>query len=98
LVEGAKKALKVAQLGLPAVGFEGIECWHAAGSDDLLPDFRFIPLRGRVVDLLPDGDVRTNRNVERGAHRLADALAERGARVRFVILPTAAQIRRKVRP
>ena len=30
LVEGEKKALAVAQLGLPAVGFCGIEGWHAA--------------------------------------------------------------------
>src|SRR4029453_17716217 len=27
-VEGQKKALAVAQLGLPAVGFQGVEGWH----------------------------------------------------------------------
>ena len=89
VVEGVKKALAVAQLGLPAVGFEGIEGWHVGGSRDLLPDFAVVPLRGRVVELVPDGDVRTNPNVERGALRFAEALQARGGRVRIVILPTA---------
>ncbi len=87
VVEGAKKSLAVAQLGLPAVGFEGIDCWHHRGSLELLPDFDAFPLRGRVVELTPDGDVRTNQNVERGALRLAEALEARGARVRLVVLP-----------
>jgi hypothetical protein len=89
VVEGAKKSLAVAQLGLPAVGFEGIEGWHVGGSRELLPDFAVVPLCGRVVELVPDGDVRTNPNVERGALGFAEALQARGARVRVVILPTA---------
>jgi hypothetical protein len=86
LVEGAKKALAVSQLGLPTVGFEGIEGWHARRSIALLPDFGVIPLRERVVEILPDGDYRTNTNVRRGAHRLCDALWDRGARARIRIL------------
>jgi len=88
LVEGEKKALAVAQLGLPAVGFCGIEGWHVAGSRDLLPDFDWIRLRGRFVELLPDGDWQTNPNVERGAFGLAEALEARGATVRLIVLPT----------
>ncbi|MBI2015312.1 MAG: DUF3854 domain-containing protein [Candidatus Rokubacteria bacterium] len=88
-VEGAKKSLAVAQLGLPAVGFEGIEAWHVGGTRALLPDFDLVTLSGRVVELVPDGDVRTNPNVERGALRFADALDARGARVRIVLLPVA---------
>jgi hypothetical protein len=87
LVEGEKKALAVAQLGLPAVGFCGIEGWHVAGSRALLPDFDDLLLRGRVVELVPDGDWRTNQNVERGAIRFAEALEARGARARLVVLP-----------
>lgn len=87
LVEGAKKALAVTQLGLPAVGFEGIEGWHVAGARDLLPDFAFIPLKDRLVELVPDGDVATNPHVERGAARLARALEHVDARVRLVRLP-----------
>src|SRR5262249_49854782 len=86
-VEGEKKALAVAQLGLPAVGFCGIEGWHVAGKRTLLPEFEVIPLRGRVVELVPDGDVQTNRNVRRGAEGFALALANHGARPRLVTLP-----------
>jgi hypothetical protein len=89
LVEGAKKALAVAQLGLPAVGFEGCEAWHRGGAvTTLLPDFDLIPLAGRCVELVPDGDLPTNPAVRSAAARLADALRLRGARPRLVQLPT----------
>jgi hypothetical protein len=89
LLEGAKKACAAAQLGLPAIGFEGIEGWHARGSLQLIADFDLIPLAGRLVKLVPDGDVQTNPAVERGAVRLADALERRGARVQIVLLPAS---------
>jgi hypothetical protein len=87
LVEGEKKALAVAQLGLPAVGFCGIEGWHVRRSRALLADFDAIRLTGRIIELAPDGDWRVNPHVERGMCRLADALERRGARVRLVVLP-----------
>jgi len=87
IIEGEKKSLAVAQLGLPAVGFCGIEGWHAAGSRSLLPDFDCIRLRRRQIELVPDGDWQTNPNVARGAFRLAEALEARGASVRLVVLP-----------
>ena len=88
-VEGEKKSLAVAQLGLPAVGVCGIEGWHCAGSLDLISDFTHVSLRGRVVELVPDGDYSTNANVRWGARRLADALRAVGARPRLVRLPNA---------
>jgi hypothetical protein len=90
LVEGEKKALAVAQVGLPAVGFCGVEGWHVTGSRTLLPDFEAIPLQHRVVELAIDGDVSTNPHVARAARRLADALRARGAQPRLVVLPVAA--------
>jgi Domain of unknown function (DUF3854) len=87
MMEGEKKALAVAQLGLPAVGFCGIEGWHVAGSQDLVPDFNDIDLRGRIVELVPDGDWQTNPNVKRGAERFAVALSRCGAKPRLVALP-----------
>src|SRR5512134_3080264 len=60
VVEGEKKAAAVAQLGLPAVGIAGVEGWHVKGSHELLADFDAIPLEGRVVELVPDGDYQTN--------------------------------------
>ena len=91
LVEGEKKALAVAQLGFPAVGFCGIEGWHRRGSTELLADFETLKLDGRGVELLPDGDWRTNFRVARGALRFAAALRARQARVRLVVLPVEAK-------
>ncbi len=90
LIEGEKKALAVAQLGLPAVGFCGIHAWHAARSRALIADFRHLQLRDRLIELLPDGDVATNVNVRWGARCLADALRTAGARPRLVRLPETA--------
>jgi Domain of unknown function (DUF3854) len=87
LVEGLKQSLAVAQLGLPAVGFCGIEGWHRRGSRELLSDFDALALRGRIVELVPDGDWQTNNNVRRGVLGLCDALLFRGARPRIVVLP-----------
>jgi hypothetical protein len=80
LCEGEKKSLAVSQLGLPAVGFCGVEGWHAAGRLRLLADFDPIRLQGRDVELLPDGDYATNRHVKRAIDGLAQQLAIRGAR------------------
>jgi hypothetical protein len=87
-VEGAKKAAFSAQVGLAAVGFEGIQGWHLAGTRDLLDDVDVIPLKSRIVELVPDSDVQTNEAVLRGVEELAVALARRGARPRLVVLPT----------
>jgi hypothetical protein len=88
LVEGLKQSLAVAQRGLPTVGFMGIEGWHAAGTTELCPDFAAIPLRGRLVELLPDADWQTNAAVDRGVRRFGAALLARGASARLVVLPT----------
>ncbi len=87
LVEGEKKSLAVAQLGLPAIGFCGIHAWHTAGSRELLSDFDLVALANRIVELVPDGDVQTNQHVRRGAEGFALALARRGAKPRLVVLP-----------
>jgi putative DNA primase/helicase len=87
LVEGEKKALAVAQLGLPAVGLAGVEAWHVRASRLLIQDFDEIRLEGRVVELVPDGDVATNANVSLAVRRLAMALEARRARPRLVELP-----------
>jgi hypothetical protein len=88
LVEGEKKSLAVAQLGLPAVGFCGIDGWHRKGSMDLLPDFEAIPLRDRAVNIIPDSDLATNPHVARSATRFTWALTRHGARPRVLLLPT----------
>jgi Domain of unknown function (DUF3854) len=87
VVEGEKKALAVAQLGIPTVGIAGVEGWHQAGDRTLHPDFDDIGLRGRVVNVIPDADVRTNLAVRAAVHRLAEALFVRGATANLVRVP-----------
>lgn len=87
LVEGEKKSLAVAQLGLPTIGIAGINAWNARGSRGLHPDFDVIPLMGRLVELVPDSDWRTNPRVRSAVGALATALATRGAKTRVVVLP-----------
>jgi len=90
LIEGEKKALAVAQLGLPTVGIESAWGWHVKGSTALLPDFDLIRFAGRIVELVPDSDVATNASIERAMRQLADALRAVGALPRLVRLPEAA--------
>jgi hypothetical protein len=88
LVEGEKKALAVAQLGLPAVGFCGVEGWHRKETTALVPDFDALRLRDRIIELLPDGDYQTNADIKRAIQRFGGALLARGARPRVVLLPS----------
>jgi hypothetical protein len=86
VIEGEKKSLAVAQLGLPTIGICGIEGWHAAGARTLLHDFDHINLR-RTVKIVPDADVRSNPAVAGATNRFAEALERRGARAQIVMLP-----------
>jgi hypothetical protein len=86
-VEGPKKALAVAQLGLPAIGIESAWGWHEKGSRELLPDFDLIALHGRTVKVVPDSDVSTNPDIMRSMRQLGDALRAVGAHPRLVRLP-----------
>jgi len=88
LVEGEKKAINVAQRGFPTVGFCGVEGWHAKGERRLIEDFNAIRLHDRIIEVLPDGDYKTNPNVARAIQRLGTALTARGARPRVVLLPS----------
>jgi hypothetical protein len=87
IVEGEKKALAVAQLGLPAVGICGIEGWHLGGAQDLHPDLDDVGLADRVVKVIPDADYRTNFAVHAAAQRLGRALHARGATAHLVRVP-----------
>ncbi len=87
ICEGEKKTLRAGGFRLAAVGLAGVEGWHVRGSSALLPEFDAIPLDGRAVAIIPDGDYETNGNVERAVRRFADALRCRGANPRRVRLP-----------
>jgi hypothetical protein len=87
IVEGEKKSLAVAQQGYPAVGICGIDGWHVAGSRDLHPDLDDVGLRGRVVKIVPDSDVKTSPAVAAAVRRLGGALMARGATALIVRVP-----------
>jgi uncharacterized protein DUF3854 len=92
LVEGEKKSLAVAQVGLPAVGFCGVQGWHTRGTRELLPEFAALRLEGRLVQVVPDGDYETNPDVQRAVRRCADALRARGAQPRRVVVPAPVEV------
>ncbi len=90
ICEGEKKSLALAELGYACVGIGGVEAWHVKGDGRLLGDFDAIPLRDRLVEIVPDGDYQTNDHVRLAVQRLGMALANRGtARVQVVLLPQA---------
>jgi len=73
---------------LPTIGFCGVEGWHVKGERRLLDDFAALRLRGRIIEVLPDGDYKTNPNVQRAVQHLGAALTAHGARPRVVLLPS----------
>jgi hypothetical protein len=87
LGEGEKKALKGSQEGIPVVGMGGINNYKNKDSEDLIPDFNNIPLNGREVNILPDGDYHRNKDVERAVLKLATLLKQRGATPFLISLP-----------
>jgi hypothetical protein len=87
ITEGQKKALALAQSGFAAIGISGVEGWHVKGSRTLLPEFSALSLRGRIIEVVPDGDYETNPDVHRAVCRFADALREHGAFPRRVVIP-----------
>jgi hypothetical protein len=87
IVEGEKKALKGHQEGIVSTGIGGIWNFKEKGSDELAPDFDSIPLSGRVVNLIPDGDYHKNKDVQRAVLSLAQKLKEKGATPYLISLP-----------
>jgi hypothetical protein len=98
ITEGPVKALAGHLAGFIVVGLNGITGWSlrrtpedkAAGySRVLIPNLdQFNQLRGRKVYVVADSDARDNGDVEREAHALARALADRwSADARVAVLP-----------
>lgn len=80
LVEGHGKTIALVGLGLPALGFPGIEAWHRGKGDFRLhADLTAHLNPGDHVVVIPDGDWRRNGRVARGASGLLHALREAGA-------------------
>ena len=91
VTEGVKKGDALASRGLCAVALLGV--WNFRGTNDhggkvLLADFEHVALNGRDVFIVFDSDVMLKAAVHGAMSRLGAVLANRGARVRYVYLPT----------
>ena len=93
MTEGSKKADSAVSRGLCCVALIGVWGWrgtNAEGGALVLPDLDYVALRDREVYVVFDSDVMTKREVYAALRRLAGVLDLRGAKVRFVYLPSGA--------
>jgi hypothetical protein len=93
ITEGPLKADAGVSAGLVCIGIFGVFGWrgrNSRGGKTVLPDWESIALEGREVYLAADSDVRMNPDVADAVARLGRLLDRRGADVRYVYLPHAA--------
>jgi hypothetical protein len=86
-VEGEKKSLKGHQEGIVAIGTGGIWNFKDKGSNGLVADFDDIPLQGRPINLIPDGDYNKNKDVQKAVLSFAERLKEKGSTPYLISLP-----------
>lgn len=94
ITEGVRKADAAASAGLCCVALLGVWNWcrgkDSRGNNVPLPDWDAITLRGRTVLLVFDSDVTVKPTVQKALARLSAFLEQRGADVKVVYLPAAA--------
>ncbi len=87
LTEGEKKALRLEQEGLAALGLGGLWSWMSNGKP--LSDLDCFDWCDRAVLLLPDSDVWTRPDLLQAVFALGKELEARGAKVKTLKLPAA---------
>lgn len=91
ITEGELKAACGCKLGMPTIGLGGVFNWRSTKDRvELLPILEKFKWNGRTTYIAFDSDAKENPMVCMAASRLAYTLAVRGALVRFVQLPPAA--------
>lgn len=85
ITEGAKKADAAVSAGLCCISVLGVWAWKSDGQP--LRDWDSIQLDGREVLIAYDSDVMQKVEVQGALDALTTFLAERGARVAWVLLP-----------
>lgn len=93
ITEGIKKGDALVSQGLCTVALIGV--WNFRGTNDhggkaALPEWEFVALNGRDVYIVFDSDVMGKKEVARALERLKAMLEHRGAKVKLVYLPDAA--------
>lgn len=91
ITEGAKKVDAGLSHGIRCiVGLQGVYGWRGKnehGGTVALSDWEIIALNGRVVVLAFDSDCMTKSSVRDALERLGAFLTQRGAHVRYLVLP-----------
>jgi hypothetical protein len=94
IVEAPMKALSMVAHGFSAIGMGGVEAgghdaqrWKTNRHLEINKELDRILWKGRRVYVIYDAGIQNNPRVAVGAAKLAHVLHERGAAVRFVILP-----------
>ncbi len=85
VTEGIKKADALASRGECAIGLLGV--WNWRDKQGPLPDWEYVPLKGRLVYIAYDNDVSTKSSVYQAIVRLKRFLESRGAIVKIIYLP-----------
>ncbi len=89
ITEGAKKALRATQEGLPCVGLAGVDAWrdHRSGKSAPIPDLDRARWKDRTTYIIYDSDLAKKPPVRFAEFRLARELRERGAQVFAIRIP-----------
>jgi hypothetical protein len=91
ITEGVKKGDSLASRGECAISLVGVWNWQRGG--EFLPCWEHVALESRRgVYVAFDSDAMTKEGVQLALERLVGALEERGADVRVVYLPPAAEV------
>ncbi len=87
VAEGCGKAGALVSAGLPAIGILGVDNWHLKGAKTLHPSLANVINKDTYVEFVPDGDWRTNQNVNRAVCEFIAAVLHQGARCNLVEVP-----------
>ena len=87
ITEGEKKTDCLTHHGFPTIGLSGVDCWRDKRTTGLLPELDRISWNKREVLITFDSDVTTKTAVQHALESLGNALVEKGAEVKVVLLP-----------
>lgn len=88
VTEGEKKSLRACLAGYNCLGLGGV--YNFLSASELLPILDSITWKGRKVYICYDSDSANNPDIQSAEARLAGELVKRGAHVRIVRMPNAA--------
>lgn len=91
ITEGSKKVDSALSHGLACIGVVGVYGWRGTndvGGKTVLPDLEYIAWNDRKVYMAFDSDAMEKPEVHQALKRLADVLKHKGAKVRYINIPS----------